>query len=121
MLNFGIAFITKPKASLLLLGTLICGLIACESHQAPSQNCRFQLHGVVVSIEKSEYSITVKQDEIAGYMSAMTMPYEVAEQKDLEKISPGDEIHAEVVLAEGSAKLEGIRVVKKSSKQAGTL
>jgi protein SCO1 len=121
MLNFGIAFTTKREVSLLLLLGLIAGLIACQSHQTAPQNERFQLHGVVVSIENSEHSITVKHDEIPGYMSAMTMPYEGANQQDLEKLLPGSEIRADVVVDGGSVRLENIRVVRKSSQPVGAL
>jgi Cu/Ag efflux protein CusF len=90
---------------------------ACQSHYAASQNGRFQLQGVVVSLEKSERSVVAKHDEIRGFVSAMTMPYEVADAKGLDKLSPGDEIHADVVLNEGSVRLEKITIIKRSTGQ----
>lgn len=118
MLNFATAYTTRQHvSSLLLLGGFSLALIACQSHKAPPQDRRLELHGVVVSIERSERSVVVKHDEISGFMSAMTMPYEVADAKDLDKLSPGAEIRADVVLTEGSTKLENIRVIKQSSER----
>ena len=116
MSNVAIAFTTKREVSFLLLVEFMLGLAACQSHYAASQNRRFQLHGVVVSIEKTPRTVVVKHDEIPRFMSAMTMPYEVADAKDLDKLSPGDEIRAEVVVGGGSTKLENIRVIEKNSK-----
>jgi len=59
----------------------------------------------------------VKHDEIPGFMSAMTMPYEVANAKDLDQASLGDEIRADAVLNEGSVRLEKIMIVKRSTGQ----
>ena len=114
MSNFGIAFTTtRQPLAVLLLGSLCLALIACESHKAPPQSGRFQLHGVVVSIVKSEGSVVVKHDEIPGFMSAMTMPYEVADEKDLDKLSSGSEIRADVVVSRGAVRLENIKVIQK--------
>jgi Cu/Ag efflux protein CusF len=116
MSNSVIGFTTR-QVSVLLLGTFGLALIACQSHEPPPQKGRFQLHGIVVSIEKSEHGVIVKHDEIPGFMSAMTMSYEVADQKDLDKVSPGDEVRADVVLNEGSVRLEKITIVKRSTGQ----
>ena len=59
----------------------------------------------------------MKHDEIPGFMSAMTMPYGVANAKDLDKASLGDEIRANAVLNEGSVRLEKITIVKRSTGQ----
>jgi hypothetical protein len=70
--------------------------------------------GVNLEIERT---VTVKNDEIPGFMSAMTMPYEVAKAKDLDKVSLGDEVRADAVLNEGRVRLEKITIVKRSTGQ----
>jgi Cu/Ag efflux protein CusF len=76
---------------------------------------RYALTGRVVSIDKSAQSIVVDGDEIPGFMAAMTMPYQVKDTSALDKLSPGDQIKAEIVLGNDEAYLENIVVVKKAS------
>ncbi len=76
---------------------------------------RYALTGRVVSIDKSAQSITVDGEEIPGFMAAMTMPYQVKDMTVLEKLSPGDQIKAEIVIGNDEAYLENIVIVKKAS------
>lgn len=75
---------------------------------------RYTLTGRVVSIDKPARSINVDGDEIPGFMAAMNMPYQVKDAKVLEKLSPGDRIKAEIVLADDGAYLENIALVQKT-------
>jgi protein SCO1/2 len=69
---------------------------------------RYNLNGRVVSIDKSNHSINVDGDEIPGFMAAMTMPYQVKDTGVLDKLSPGDQIKAEIVMGNDGAYLENI-------------
>jgi protein SCO1/2 len=75
---------------------------------------RYQLTGRVVSIDKPARSINVDGDEIPGFMAAMTMPYQVKDAGALEKLSPGDQIKAEIVLGNEGAYLENISLAQKA-------
>ena len=75
---------------------------------------RYALTGRVVTIDKASHSVTVDGDEIPGFMAAMTMPYQVKDASALDKLSPGDEIKAEIVVGNDEAYLENIVVVKKA-------
>jgi protein SCO1 len=122
MSSYATAFITERHVLFLLLaGSLLVELMACKSQPAPSQTGRYQLNGVVLSVEKPERSVVVKHEEIPGFMSAMTMPYEVSDEKDLAKLSPGTEIRADLVVSGESTRLENIRVIKKNFEEEGTL
>jgi protein SCO1/2 len=74
---------------------------------------RYNLTGRVVSIDKSTRSINVDGDEIPGFMAAMTMPYQVKDAGVLEKLSPGDQIKAEIVMGNDGAYLENIAPAQK--------
>ena len=69
---------------------------------------RYSLTGRVVSIDKPTRSINVDGDAIPGFMAAMTMPYQVKDAAVLEKLSPGDQIKAEIVMGNDGAYLENI-------------
>jgi protein SCO1/2 len=75
---------------------------------------RYNLTGRVVSIDKSTRSINVDGDEIPGFMAAMTMPYQVKDAGVLEKLSPGDQIKAEIVMGNDGAYLENIAPAQKA-------
>ena len=69
---------------------------------------RYPLTGKVVSIDKAARSINVDGDEIPGFMAAMTMPYQVRDAGVLDKLSPGDQIKAEIVMGNDGVYLENI-------------
>jgi Cu/Ag efflux protein CusF len=81
---------------------------------------RYNLTGRVVSIDKSARSINVDGDEIPGFMAAMTMPYQVKDAGVLEKLSPGDQIKAEIVMGNDGAYLENIVPVQKAPSPKAT-
>ena len=87
------------------------------SQQTLTDAKRYTLTGRIVSIDKPSQSITVDGDEIPGFMAAMTMPYQVKDAAVLEKLSPGDQIKAEIVVGNDSAYLEDVVVVRKAPPQ----
>jgi protein SCO1/2 len=76
---------------------------------------RYHLAGKVVSIDKEQRHLIVDAGDIPGFMSAMTMPYPVADVKTLDQVSVGDQITADVVVAGGEGRLENVVVVKKGT------
>jgi protein SCO1/2 len=76
---------------------------------------RYNLTGRVVSIDKSARSINVDGDAIPGFMAAMTMPYQVKDASLLEKLSPGDQIKADIVVGDDGAYLENIVPAQKAA------
>jgi protein SCO1/2 len=75
---------------------------------------RYNLTGRVVSIDKAAHSINVDGDEIPGFMAAMTMPYQVKDTGVLDKVAPGNQIKAEIVVGNDGAYLENISLVQKA-------
>jgi Cu/Ag efflux protein CusF len=76
---------------------------------------RYNLTGRAVSVDKPNQSINVDGDAIPGFMAAMTMSYQVKDTKILDKVAPGDQIKAEIVVGNDGAYLENIAVVTKTS------
>jgi protein SCO1/2 len=76
---------------------------------------RYNLTGRVVSIDKANQSINIDGDEIPGFMAAMTMPYQVKDAGTLEKLSPGDQIKAVIVVGSDGAYLENIVPAQKAA------
>jgi len=57
----------------------------------------------------------VDGDAIPGFMAAMTMPYQVKDAGVLDKLSPGDQIKAEIVVGNEGAYLENIAPIQKAA------
>src|SRR5436190_14579837 len=50
----------------------------------------FRVKGIVQEVKTAEKSVTIKHEEIPGYMPAMTMPFEVKNTNELAGLTPGD-------------------------------
>ena len=82
--------------------------VACASK---SDERSYNLQGQVVSIEPARKTVTVKHEEIKGFMPAMTMPYEVQDAKLLDGLTAGDLINATLVVYANGAHLTTVKKV----------
>src|SRR5436309_10225070 len=71
----------------------------------------FTLQGQVLALEPPRKMLTVKHEEIKGFMPAMTMPYEVRDEKLLDGLAAGDLINATLVVVSNGAYLSTIKKV----------
>jgi protein SCO1/2 len=78
---------------------------------------RYHLTGKVVSVDKRAHMLIVDGQDIPGFMPAMTMPYQVKPESELDKLSPGDVITADVVVSGENAWLENISVTGHPAQQ----
>jgi protein SCO1 len=98
------------RASLVLSVLPLC-LAFAASACTKSDERTFTLQGQVLSLEPARKLLTVKHEEIKGFMPAMTMPYEVRDAKLLDGLAPGDLINATLVVVSNGAFLSAIRKV----------
>jgi Cu/Ag efflux protein CusF len=103
-------FITRNFLCLLLIAAALT--IACNKSPAQSTAKRYHLKGKVVSVDTRGKMVNVDSEAIPDFMPAMTMPYEVKPESDLQKLSPGDEITADVVVQDDKGWLEKIVVTR---------
>ena len=87
---------------------LTLAVTACS--KAPDRRT-FTLQGQVQSLDTPRKLVIVKHEEIAGFMPAMTMPYEVEEARALDSLAPGDLINAQLVVFSNGAHLTNIKKV----------
>ena len=95
------------RAPTVLFLCLVFAAPACTK----SDERTFTLQGQVLSLEPARKQLTVKHEEIKGFMPAMTMPYEVRDAKLLDGLAPGDLINATLVVESNGAYLSAIRKV----------
>jgi protein SCO1/2 len=96
---------------ILMSAVLICAGFAAGCQSAPEKH--YPIAGEVISTDAGKTLITVKHGDIPGLMPAMTMTYQVAEPKQIERLQPGDKITADLVVSESKGRLEKIVLVSK--------
>jgi protein SCO1 len=104
----------KQLAMLAFIALNLLGVVACTPRQPSAQKSestkRYHLKGKVVSVDQRAHTVNVNSEAIAGFMSAMIMPYNVKPEAQLDKLSPGDAIMADLVLRGDDSWLENITV-----------
>lgn len=102
----------------ILLVLVLSLVVACSKTDRPasaSPNERhYPLIGKVVAVNKEKKSATIEHKDIPGYMEAMTMEFPIHADWVWNDLTPGSEIHAELVV-DNNAKdpfwLENIGIV----------
>ena len=88
---------------------LAVALSACRRNEQ-----RYELKGKVVMVEKDKHLVTIAHDEVQGLMPAMTMPFTVPNQADIDYIAPEDQLTATLVVDGSQSWLENLFVVRTS-------
>src|ERR1700687_1033408 len=87
-----------------------CLAFAASACTRPDERT-FTLQGQVLSLEPARKLLTIKHEEIKGFMPAMTMPYEVRDGTLLDGLAAGDLINATLVVVSNGAYLSAIKRV----------
>jgi protein SCO1/2 len=69
----------------------------------------FQVKGVVVEVKPREKSVTIKHEEVPGYMPAMTMPMDVLDTNELVGIEAGDPVSFRLIVTDTAGWIDQIR------------
>lgn len=105
---------TLPMTATLLAAIF---LSACSpSQKASNSNAkRYPLKGKVVSVDKQSRMVNVDAEAVPGFMEAMTMPYKVKPESELEQLSPGDSITADLVVLNDEYWLKNVKLTERSN------
>ena len=103
------------KKPVLLLVLLICltGVGSCRRDRTNER--RYDLKGKVLLVEKEKQLVTISHEDVKGYMPAMTMPFTVPSESDLEILAPDDQVTATLVVDGSHSWLEQLIIVKQST------
>jgi protein SCO1/2 len=110
----------KPQKStkgtiLVLLMLCVCFAVSCRR---TGNEKRFDFKGKVVAVEPEKHSVTVSHEDVKGYMPAMTMPFNVRNESDLQILAPDDEITATLVVDGSHTWLENLIISRQSASTA---
>ena len=100
--------------SALILVLLAVSLGACRRNEQ-----RYELKGKVVMVEKDKHLVTLAHDEVSGLMPAMTMPFTVPNDADINYLAPDDQVTATLVVDGSQSWLENLFVVRSSGNASG--
>jgi len=98
------------------VGLMLAVLLASCGPSKPAGTARrYHLTGKIVTIDRPNSSMVVNGNAIPGFMGAMAMPYRVKMPSELDSLSPGDSIAADVVVQANDYWLEDVRVTQHGS------
>ena len=75
---------------------------------ACSERREFELRGQVLAVNAARREITVKHEDIRGFMPAMTMPFRVVDTREIEGRRPGELVRATLVVETHDAYLKDV-------------
>lgn len=94
--------IVRSVLRLVVLLAIAFGASGC------SQERKYPLRGQVLAVDPTKQEITVKHEDIAGFMPGMTMPFKARRAEDVASSKPGDLITATLIVAESTGYLDDI-------------
>jgi len=95
----------------------VLGLVAVVSSHPFAQGtpARHAMRGMVLSVDAVRKTVVISHDSVPNVMPAMTMPFEVESQRELDGLVPGAIVSFTLVVSKESAYAEGLRVVRYES------
>jgi protein SCO1 len=69
---------------------------------------QYELRGQVLAVDEERRELTIRHDDIEGFMPGMTMPFRVQEARLLEGRLPGDLVRATLVVRDTDAYLSAV-------------
>jgi len=103
----------RPLSALFFLFFLFIAFTgsSCRPHRSANEK-RYTIKGKVVSVDKTDRTITISHEDITGYMPAMTMPFKIKNDGDLEMAKPGDQVTGTLVIDDLSSWVEITAIVE---------
>ncbi len=95
----------------------IAAITACRDTTANQK--KYDLKGKVVAVEPDKHLVTIAHEEVKDFMPAMTMPFTVPSEADLQILAPEDEVSAILVVDGSQSWLENL-VIRKQSPNAAS-
>lgn len=109
--------------NLLLTCTLFSCLLftSCQPQPNLEDARRYELKGIVISVDRANRSVVIDHEEVAGFMDAMTMPFTLKDPDALQVLGANDRIQATLVVSDDSSWLENPVITKAASPGENTL
>src|SRR5436190_2269297 len=96
----------KSRLFIVLLLALSAVLVYSCRPRSSANEKRYPINGKVVAVDKKDRTATIEHEDIVGYMPAMTMPFRIKNDADLEMMKPGDQVTGSLVVNDTSSWVE---------------
>lgn len=83
-------------------------VVACAAASACSRTRQYELRGQILAVDRERQEITIKHDDIPGFMPGMTMPFKVKDPRLLEGRQAGDLVTAILVVEDATGYLSAV-------------
>ena len=115
--TFGSMMMTKSiRRHFAGFALILCVSVFFSSCKNPPKT--FALTGHVIGKQPEAQQLIIDNDDIPGFMAAMTMPYAVKDSDGFQRVQPGDLIRADVIVEQpGKFWLEHLTVIGKAAIQ----
>jgi protein SCO1/2 len=90
----------------IVLLCLLAGLSACRPRASEKQ---YTVIGQILAVTPDQHTVTIKHQDIKGFMPGMTMTFAVRDGAVLESREPGDLVEATLVVSDADAHIASIR------------
>lgn len=107
----------KTLSLILGVAALTLLIIGSGCGRSSANQKTYDLKGKVVAVEPEKHLVTIAHEEVPDYMPAMTMPFTVRSEADLQILAPEDEVNATLVVDGSQSWLENL-VIRKHSPNA---
>jgi protein SCO1/2 len=109
--RFAVLSISALKIALLL--SLAFTVTACDSRGSkPAENSfQYQVRGMVRGLPPGHKAIEIEHEEIPGFMPAMTMPFEVRDEREIAEVVIGDAISFQLNITQQDSWIDQIRKI----------
>jgi len=94
----------------------IAAITGCRDTTANQK--KYELKGKVVAVEPDKHLVTIAHEDVKDFMPAMTMPFTVPSDADLQILAPEDEVSAILVVDGSQSWLENLVIRKQSTNAA---
>lgn len=92
-------------------------LAATRCGPAPKE---YPLRGQIIAINRETARLTIRHEDIHGYMPAMVMSFKLAEPADIDRHKPGELITATLVVRDFDSEIKNIAVTGSAPVEAAT-
>ena len=101
--------------------TLLVLAVGCQHAPAPASTAApalgssprtFEVQGVVRELKPGGKTVVIRHDDIPGYMSSMTMPFEVREPSQVTGLKPGDRVAFRLNVTETDGWIDKLRLLE---------
>jgi protein SCO1/2 len=110
--------LSVPRLTVLVIAIFAASVAACRSQSSGNQQ-RYELKGVVVSVDKRGSTVTISHQAIPDYMEAMTMPFKLKDEWAFDKMEPGNRVQATLVVDGIRSWLENIIIMQEAVDDSG--